>query len=128
MLHVTLREAGWRHYSGQFGGIHFVSGRSVGEVNPNFVKRLRNIILLDVEDDGIESNEPEQSAVLTHARVAEPVEKIEEKVMKYTREQLEQTADEQGITGLRRIADEFGLKGKSIPGLIEAILQKELLG
>ena len=84
--------------------------------------------MLDIEDDGSESSKPKQEAVLTHSRVVQPVEKIEEKVVKYTREQLEQTADEQGITGLRRIADEFGLKGKSIPGLIEAILQKELLG
>ena len=97
-------------------------------MNPNFVNRLKNIVLLDVEDDGAESSKPKQEAVLTHSRVVAPAENIEEKVVKYTREQLEQVADEKGMAGLRRIADEFGLKGKSIPGLIEAILQKQLLG
>lgn len=97
-------------------------------MNPNFVNRLKNIVLLDVEDDGGESSQQKQEAVLTHARVVAPVENIEDKVIKYTREQLEQIADEKGMAGLRRVADEFGIKGKSIPGLIEAILQKQLHG
>lgn len=42
----------------------------------------------------------------------------------YSRQQLEAVADKEGMRGLREIGDKFGAKGKSIPELIEKILNK----
>lgn len=42
----------------------------------------------------------------------------------YSREQLEAVADSEGLRGLREIGDAVGAKGKSIPELIERILDK----
>lgn len=42
---------------------------------------------------------------------------------KYTREALEAIADKRGLKGLREIGEELGIKGKSIPELIDRILK-----
>lgn len=58
--------------------------------------------------------------------LAIPVEQARQvanaKTSKYSREDLEAIADTKGIAGLRAIADEFGVKGRSVSDLIEAIL------
>ena len=41
----------------------------------------------------------------------------------YTREDLAQIADAEGITGLRRIGDKINVRGRSIGELIDAILK-----
>lgn len=46
-------------------------------------------------------------------------------IASWTRETLEVIADEQGIKGLREVADLYGLKDSSINGLIDKILSKK---
>ncbi len=45
----------------------------------------------------------------------------------YTREQLESIADDQGISGLREIAEPMGVTGRSIVELIDRILEAQSL-
>jgi hypothetical protein len=40
----------------------------------------------------------------------------------YTQLELEALADKEGITGLREVAEAYGVKGTSIVGLISGIL------
>lgn len=47
------------------------------------------------------------------------------KTLKYAREALEKLAGEEGIKGVRTIAEEFNLKGTSISGLIDAIMEAQ---
>lgn len=44
----------------------------------------------------------------------------------YTREQLETVADEEGIAGLRAIAEPMGVTGRSIVELIDRILEAQI--
>lgn len=49
----------------------------------------------------------------------------QESSKKYTLESLEKIADEQGISGLRAIGNEYGVKANSIASLIKEILQAQ---
>lgn len=63
----------------------------------------------------------------THVVADEPTQSISESAgepVTYTREYLEAIADRDGLRGLREIGDLVGAKGKSIPELIERILDK----
>ena len=44
---------------------------------------------------------------------------------KYDRPTLESIADKEGSAGLRKIANEYNVKGRSIPELIEAIMKAQ---
>lgn len=44
-------------------------------------------------------------------------------VFKYTREELEALADAQGISGLREVANQYNIKGKTINDLMDKLLK-----
>ncbi|MDX7711862.1 hypothetical protein [Aeromonas caviae] len=83
--------------------------------------------------------QPEPSEKVVVLRVEEDADKIEVSVPTLNgeavrelvsaslipdRAALEEIADKEGISGLREIADKFGIRAKSIPVLIEKILEK----
>lgn len=62
----------------------------------------------------------EAEALENEIAQAEDEQKAEVKV--YTKEELEEIADEKGIKGLREVADPMGVKDTSIEGLISEII------
>ena len=64
---------------------------------------------------------PEQET-LTPSKVVEEIKLDKE----WTREELEAIADKEGIAGLRKIATPMGIKGQSVPSLIDKVI--ELVG
>lgn len=70
----------------------------------------------EVKVEKVEETPSEPASMADEAEPAEPAE--------FTREALEAIADKEGLRGLREIGDSVGAKGKSIPELIERILEK----
>lgn len=93
----------------------------------------REIAQAKTEDRPVaEAKSEEPTKVEEPAKVEESAkeEKTEEPakvepLVVYSREELEAIADRAGITGLREIAADFGVKNTSIRGLIEEILKAQ---
>lgn len=87
------------------------------EVRKSFIASRR----VNQETEPFIRHEPEQKKEPDH----KPEQKADNIATKYTREQLEKVADESGLRGLREIGDAVGVKGKSIPELIDRILKNQ---
>lgn len=74
----------------------------------------------DVEAKPVQKTEEPQTASVVDEHKEQPEESAN-----YTREELEAIADRAGLRGLREIGESLGVKGKSIPELIEKILNKQ---
>lgn len=144
MPHIILKEPGFENFSGLFGTIYFEDGRSVESVSNHEAQRFGAITRCETED-GLNPS-PSQAAVdnrtLTASEERATVEPTNEELQtqkksidkpvtlgdlvqaEISRERLEKIADKSGIAGLRKIADPLGVKDKSVPGLIEKILEK----
>lgn len=143
---IRLTEPGWEHYSGPFADIEFKDGLATKEWPESFTDRIASA--LRCEDD--ETGEPlgvthrmiSQRAIemavaapLAGASAAEVVKVNEANrepkkddapkfaLMDLTGEELDAIASKDGIGGLRKIADPFGIKGRSIQDLLDAIVK-----
>jgi hypothetical protein len=144
-LKVKITEPGWERYSEYLNGVKFENGESVEELNQMQVDRIAATMRVQVID-GVPENQRLVSENQRKAEVAENMKRVEaeeleaerrreaekkaEKVKKaagqmFSREQLEEIADEHGINGLRDVGDRLGVKGRSIEGLIEDILKAQ---
>lgn len=133
---IRITEKGWAGYNGHFGGVEFKNGLSTEIVDPAQMIRLGSIIgirAVDTDEEaGAAASMQRMSNVKAEVKetlprgVAQSVkaEKTEEKA-RHTREELEEIADKQGISGLRAIADPLGVKGRGIAELISEILAAE---
>jgi len=128
--HLIITQAGFENYTGMLGIHEFVDGRSVLPVEGLHANRIAGAFESRWED-GTNASPAAQlieawagrPATVMHMPVeVEDLTKCEIQGTKWTLEQLEEIADKQGIAGLREVAAEYRLKGKSIPGLINAIL------
>lgn len=128
-MKLKIVEAGWKGYTGMFGVVEFVDGISVDHVNHVERNLLCSLIRVEEFDEGVVEQpqeekvaEPQvesdaaQDSVATDAAPAAPG---------YSREKLEQIADEKGIAGLREIGDSWGVKATSIAKLIDEILEAQ---
>jgi hypothetical protein len=139
MPHVILLDAGWKDLTGPFGSIEFVKGRSVENLSKMEAARLGAICPIET-DEGINPSAAQEMITLrsqdavvkpqTELLVRSPAkEKPAEIVIpaasvaaSITREQLEAVADKSGITGLREVAADYDVKGTSISGIIDKVL------
>lgn len=69
-----------------------------------------------------EQSEQPQSEPVVEKAIKESVQVAPE--LNYTREQLEAIADEGGLKGLRDFAEPYGVRGKSIVGIIDELMLK----
>jgi hypothetical protein len=141
-MRIRIIERGFETYTGPLGLIEFKDGVSVSdELDPWEVNRLASALRMEWEDgrqagQGAAMIEAFKTAVVESAA---PLERDSEKDKQapadpdalktpavpaelYTREQLGELADQDGMKSLRVIAGGYGVKSKSVTGLIEAIL------
>lgn len=138
-MKIKITEPGFENLTGDFGGIQFEGGVSVPDLSESDVYRLGSAIRVEVVGGGaVTAADKFTKSQDTRAPVQKKVEKAPEPEQteeqpeaedepkdRYTEEQLAAIADEKGIAGLREIAQEFGVRGNSIKGLIKSILDKQ---
>lgn len=140
-MKVRITDKGYAGYTGHFGTIYFENGVSE-EISSAEAERLGCFLaietmdgknpsatqrLLDVQNHNAEElvKESRGEHVAPQAKTEKPKEVLAEtKVpdLDFTREQLEALADREGMGGLRAFAQQFGVKGRSIPEVINDLL------
>lgn len=121
-------------YTGYMGSVEFVDGvsvRDVSMVESNIIAALTPVNWIkDGKDIGraemVSVAFDEAAPVIASAKSvpsAEPAPVV--KTLKYDRAELEEIADRKGLSGLRAIGNEYGVKAKSIPALIDSILDAQ---
>ena len=136
----------WMNYTGSIGIVHFTNGVSDGLV-PEHVRRRLSIgmQMVEIDADGNEEDNSATSRLLDAIPIRAsvdkpsarqtPAEKSQELLAGalaagkqpaiYTKEELEKTADKQGIKGVREIAEIWDVRHRSIPTLINMILDAQ---
>lgn len=133
-MKLRLTQPGWESYSGQMGVIQFKDGVSVGDVLEIDAVRVSAVMLCEWEDGSTssvtkrlleEADTPAPDLESLKQKEAEKAAAAQPKKEKpkFTEAELEKVADEKGITGLRELAEPFGIKSNSIRGLIDALVK-----
>lgn len=148
-MKLRLLQSGFETYEGQMGVIFFTNGLSTADVKPIDAIRMAAVMQCEWEDGTSPSvaqsiidhahtpasiiNAQEMNgdtALAAESRMANNLGKADRPETEpeapgalYTEESLALIADEQGIKGLRAIADPMGVKGNSIKELIADILR-----
>lgn len=137
MNKIKIVEPGFEGFTGNLFGIEFSNGISDRSVLPFEAARIgaaiRIVAALDGGEEGAQLGPSQTLLDLSHVEMglaqgpAAPIETVgvpeAESNRVYTREDLAQIADAEGITGLRRIGDKINVRGRSIGELIDAILK-----
>ena len=137
-MKVRIDEVGYENYTGQLGMLVFENGVSISDVSENELNRMSVVVrLIDAENvekqvgslvdynKNIETKFPTEKSYATEreAAMVNVGDDIPTTVAtEYSKEQLEALADKEGINGLREVATPLNVKGTSIGGLIENIL------
>lgn len=128
MLQIRLTQPGWESYTGSLATINFVDGVSVSHASQIEVERISALIAvetIDGDDPGVLAKRERFIAGIPNPIVYDP-EPVEPEapvvVYDFTRESLMEVADKEGITGLRVIADKYGIKSNSVVGLIDKLM------
>jgi len=152
MPKIKLTGKGYDKMTGLFGNIEFVDGVSVEEVSRRDAERLgslTSVIDVDTKEEmnaakgvevrlrsgektrNVESAESESGSE-TDSEVAETENSenstegnVEASDKLYTEAELGNIADEEGIAGLRTIAESLNVSDKSVRGLITKILKAQ---
>lgn len=145
-MKLRLTQPGYETFTAQMGVTFFENGISTTDVKPQDAVRIAAQFLCEWEDGTTASV---AQSILDHARAttfsipaaqnadqafaqqasdagtltAKNAERGTEKT--YTADDLALIADEQGIKGLRIIAEPLGIKGNSIAELVKSILEKQ---
>lgn len=148
MKRVVIAQKGWSGFTGNMGSTYFENGYA--ELSDSEIRRIAaNIKLQEVDEYGNElgfvgptvdmvrtsklsapvvksrrtyKNKTEETSGSQISQKKEIKDDIKEVSEFYTRDDLEGVADLDGIKGLRKIAESYGIKGTSISNLIEEIL------
>lgn len=139
-MKLRLTQAGFESYTGQMGVVMFKDGLSETDVLPIDAIRISAALGADWED-GSPANVGDMylnsmdvpafvGGVNDLTMPVDPTTSNDQALgvpggTTHSREALAKIADEQGIAGLRAIGDQFGVKGTSIVGLIDAILKQQ---
>ncbi|SER26062.1 hypothetical protein SAMN05216548_11411 [Faunimonas pinastri] len=147
MKHLRITAKGWEGYTGHIGMVEFVDGRSVSVVPQVLADRVSaSIGVVEIDEDGLEDEAGAAARIIGGAtltvqidplaRASEADREAEQKRLKdtagrppadtlYTQKELMAIADDKGINGLREIAKPWGVRDRSIPGLLVAILKAQ---
>lgn len=143
---LKIVQKGYEGYSGPIGPYEFKDGVSVEYIPLNQRDRLAAAFqMVEIEDDGTEVPAGAPARLLRErareAEAAKPMPRMTEAEKRaddirvllggvkprptYTRAALEEVAEKDGIAGLRAVAEPWGVRSKSIPGLIDLILKAQ---
>lgn len=145
-LRLKLTQRNYVGYTGVIGRYRFVDGISVEEIP--FNERVRigaNFSVVEIDADGNELGNPSpaHSVMLNHRTPAIPAalerQSEEEKAREnasavlgshdrkiiYSQKCLEAVVEDAGIAGLRKIASVWGVRSKSIPVLMQMIMDAQ---
>lgn len=145
-----MTQPGWETFTGDFGSYEFKDGVSVEALTQRTIDRLAAATALEiVEESGDKDAEGRQAGpaariiggVTLAADVVAPLPRADKEVFDeqvatleaaltpkheiLTRQVLEEIADKSGISGLRKVAEPWGAKGRAILEVINAILRKQ---
>lgn len=145
-MKVRITDKGYAGYTGHFGTVYFENGVSE-EISSAEAERLGCFLaieteegknpsatqrLLDMQNHNAQElvKEAKGEHVEPQAKVqggqadsqSESLSQTQVPELDFTREQLEALADREGMTGLRAFAQQFGVKGRSIPDVIDDLL------
>jgi hypothetical protein len=136
-------------YNGEMVGVQFEDGVSVESVSPQMINRLAavmNIVIVETgEQAGVAANlvkfkgeSFEEELAVAEAETEVEFTEVSEEIgtdgaeqpatALYTKEDLEAIADKSGIAGVREVGDKFGVKGTSIGGIINGIIEAQNAG
>lgn len=134
---LKITQKGWETFSDVMLGVEFKNGISIDAVAPSIANQLGSILSVEAIDDAAQvgagaqlKNTYNDEAKVVEALTKKTPETVSADQVKdapvfeaYTREQLEAIADQDGIGGLRAVAEKFGIKGRGINELITEILR-----
>lgn len=150
-MRIKILEKGWEGFSDWMGPVQFRNGVSVGDVAEHDLFNISSSIkVVAMTDDGSEGARLglAQVAVTNREFHAPQDRQLERGAVPgtagetprtrgtmgilpkfHTEDELGEVADQKGISGLREIATQWGVKGRAIHELMRAILraQKEAL-
>lgn len=145
MIHLKIVQPGWVDYTGWIGPVYFENNLSTEPVTPRIARQISSCVRMEevlaggltkpfgisqdmVAGKGLALPEPVLAIPADEADLLAEKERDAKaaslpKVSDFlTSAQLEAIADNQGIEGLRPIGAKWGVKDRSIPGLITKIL------
>lgn len=141
-MKLKITEPGFEKLSGPIAEVMFEDGVSVSEVTNDQAQRIAAAMRCET----LEGVNPSAAAVLLRAHddrapvvpemergkeedgpkaVVEVVAPMPAPASDHTREDLEAAADKGGIKAVRKIAEQFGVKGTSIKELIDEVLHAQ---
>lgn len=145
---LKIVEPGWENYTGYLGMVEFKEAVSVAPVPQIMADRITSLVrVVEVDESGVEIQAGAAARIVGGAAIAAEVvpalEKLTEEelaaereaaakrevdpdsVVYKTQEDLEAIAGKEGINGLREVAKPWGVRERSIPNLIGAILKAQ---
>jgi hypothetical protein len=134
MFKVRVDVKGFDKYTGLLGTVNFTNGVSDREVTDLECARLgaiMRIVRLDTDEQvGASTNMVKSRDVPAEVKEpmaveVEPKAKAEPAPLKYTKETLDAMAEADGMKAIRKIADEYGIKGVQISKMIEEIIEAQ---
>jgi hypothetical protein len=128
-MKIKMVQPGYEQFTGNFGGVEFLDGVSVVDVAPMIATRIANVVRVENVEDGVNPS-ASQTALDSYSTPMElrPQDVPAAKPQKYTAAELESIASKEGIKGLRKIGDTFGVKATGIAELIALILRAQTPG
>lgn len=144
-IHVVIKDRKFINYTGVMFGVPFKDGRTTAKMHINDAIRmgavfacetesgevinplLRQMVLRQTSDlsaceDFVVKPTQEKEFFAPEPDIAPADEEKQPVLVVYTREELEAIADNDGIRGLRDVAELRGVKGRSIEELISELL------
>ncbi len=134
-MKLRIIQQGFENYTGQIGVTFFEDGLSTDHVSVMDATRMGAVMGFEWENGNTTNvaqillDKANEGAPNVDIPVTLPSSKAEEITTPvpqndlYTEADLAAIADAKGIAGLRAIADPIGVKGSSIRGIMDAILQ-----
>ena len=124
MVYLKIKQAGMEGFSDYIGSVEFKDGVSVNPVSQIEAEMLSAIFAFETTEGKDPSQAARYQAVSKGVEV--PVEfKPEEPApiaYDFTRASLEAVADKKGLSGLRPIGEQWGIKSNSISGMIDSLM------
>jgi hypothetical protein len=128
-MKIKMVQPGYEQFTGNFGGVEFVDGVSVVDVAPMIATRIANVVRVENAENGVNPS-ASQTALDSYSTpmALRPQDVPAAKPQKYTEAELEVIASKEGIKGVRKIGDTFGVKATGIAELIALILRAQTQG
>jgi len=140
-MKIRMTGKGYEKFTGMFGMVEFKDGVSVHDLTQRELDAMAAVVRVEAvneaDNDRLignrymanKDNPAPKNVDRTHVEQPKSEEPAKQESVaslgKYSKESLEAIADEKGIAGLREVATPLGIRGNSIRGLIQEILNKQ---